>query len=159
MYSSRPSPGAATRATAATLLFILTLTLINLAQMIVPITSWSRSTRKPVIGDLEKFTIQTSIIFKYSPFKSETELLQQFDAIYGRSGTFIVIYNLKLMLSGEPELDIRTDSVDILIAGLLDKAFLEQLTFLNLVEGLGFTAIVLGSNATSSYPNTENSSF
>ncbi|CAM5077311.1 unnamed protein product [Natator depressus] len=93
----------------------------GLNEMIVPITSWSRSTRKPVIGDLEKFTIQTSIIFKYSPFKSETELLQQFDAIYGRSGTFIVIYNLKLMLSGEPELDIRTDSVDILIAGLLDN--------------------------------------
>nr|XP_048695357.1 MORC family CW-type zinc finger protein 1 [Caretta caretta] len=93
----------------------------GLNEMIVPITSWSRSTRKPVMGDLEKFTIQTSIIFKYSPFKSETELLQQFDAIYGRSGTFIVIYNLKLMLSGEPELDIRTDSVDILIAGLLDN--------------------------------------
>ncbi|CAM4458727.1 unnamed protein product [Lepidochelys kempii] len=93
----------------------------GLNEMIVPITSWSRSTRKPVMGDLEKFTIQTSIIFKYSPFKSETELLQQFDAIYGRSGTFIVVYNLKLMLSGEPELDIRTDSVDILIAGLLDN--------------------------------------
>ncbi|XP_077673408.1 MORC family CW-type zinc finger protein 1 [Eretmochelys imbricata] len=93
----------------------------GLNEMIVPITSWSRSTRKPVMGDLEKFTIQTSIIFKYSPFKSETELLQQFDAIYGTSGTFIVIYNLKLMLSGEPELDIRTDSVDILIAGLLDN--------------------------------------
>ncbi|XP_065279200.1 MORC family CW-type zinc finger protein 1 [Emys orbicularis] len=93
----------------------------GLNEMIVPITSWSRSTRKPVIGDLEKFTVQMSIIFKYSPFKSETELLQQFDAIYGRSGTFIVIYNLKLMLSGEPELDIRTDSVDIQIAGLLDN--------------------------------------
>nr|XP_042709566.1 MORC family CW-type zinc finger protein 1 isoform X3 [Chrysemys picta bellii] len=93
----------------------------GLNELIVPITSWSRSTRKPVIGDLEKFTVQMSIIFKYSPFKSETELLQQFDAIYGRSGTFIVIYNLKLMLSGEPELDIRTDSVDIQIAGLLDN--------------------------------------
>ncbi|XP_043366510.1 MORC family CW-type zinc finger protein 1 [Dermochelys coriacea] len=93
----------------------------GLYEMIVPITSWSRNTRKPILGDLEKFTLQTSIIFKYSPFKTETELLQQFDAIYGRSGTFIVIYNLKLMLSGEPELDIRTDSVDILIAGLLDN--------------------------------------
>lgn len=41
--------------------------------------------------------------------------------IFLSPGTFIVIYNLKLMLSGEPELDIRTDSVDILIAGLLDK--------------------------------------
>nr|XP_032660347.1 MORC family CW-type zinc finger protein 1 [Chelonoidis abingdonii] len=93
----------------------------GLNEMIVPIASWSSSTRKPVIDDLEKFTVQMSIIFKYSPFTSETELLQQFDTIYGRSGTFIVVYNVKLMLSGEPELDIRTDSVDIQIAGLLDN--------------------------------------
>ncbi|XP_067402494.1 MORC family CW-type zinc finger protein 1 [Emydura macquarii macquarii] len=93
----------------------------GLNEVIVPITSWSRSTRKPIIDDLEKFTIQMSIIYKYSPFKSETELLQQFDAIYGRGGTLIIIYNLKLMLNGEPELDIRTDSVDILMAGLLDN--------------------------------------
>ncbi|XP_075764523.1 MORC family CW-type zinc finger protein 1 isoform X4 [Pelodiscus sinensis] len=92
-------------------------------EMIVPITSWSKSTRKPVISDLEKFTVQMSIIFKYSPFNSETELLQQFDAIYGRSGTFIIIYNVKLTLSGEPELDIRTDHADIMITGLLDKYF------------------------------------
>uniref|UniRef100_A0A452J7H1 CW-type domain-containing protein n=1 Tax=Gopherus agassizii TaxID=38772 RepID=A0A452J7H1_9SAUR len=91
----------------------------GLNEMIVPITSWSTGTRKPVIDDLEKFTVQMSIFFKYSPFMSETELLQQFDTIYGRSGTSIVIYNVKLMLSGEPELDIRTDSVDIQIAGLL----------------------------------------
>ncbi|XP_074839622.1 MORC family CW-type zinc finger protein 1 [Carettochelys insculpta] len=93
----------------------------GLNEMIVPITSWSTNSRKPVLSDLEEFSVQMSIILKYSPFNSETELLQQFDAICGKNGTFIVIYNLKLMLSGEPELDIRTDRADILNAGFLDS--------------------------------------
>uniref|UniRef100_A0A8D0HWR5 MORC family CW-type zinc finger 1 n=2 Tax=Sphenodon punctatus TaxID=8508 RepID=A0A8D0HWR5_SPHPU len=88
----------------------------GLSEVVVPIPSWSRSTRNPVVEDYEKFTMQMSVICKYSPFKSENELMQQFDAIYGTSGTLVVIYNLKLMLNGEPELDIKTDSVDILMA-------------------------------------------
>lgn len=32
-------------------------------------------------------------------------------------GTLVIIYNLKLMDNGEPELDIETDCQDILMAG------------------------------------------
>lgn len=38
------------------------------------------------MDDPEKFAIQLSIICKYSPFKSEAELMNQFNAIYGESG-------------------------------------------------------------------------
>ncbi|KYO22500.1 MORC family CW-type zinc finger protein 1 isoform C [Alligator mississippiensis] len=93
----------------------------GLDEVIVPIPSWSVSTRKPVLHDAAMFAVQMSIIFKYSPFTSEDELMQQFDAIYGKSGTLIIIYNLKLMLNGEPELDIKTHSADMLIAGLPDN--------------------------------------
>lgn len=36
-------------------------------------------------------------------------------------GTLLVIYNLKLLLSGEPELDVKTDREDILVAGALGE--------------------------------------
>ncbi|XP_070606212.1 MORC family CW-type zinc finger protein 1 isoform X2 [Erythrolamprus reginae] len=86
----------------------------GLNEVIVPILSWSSDTRTPVIDDPEKFATQLSIILKYSPFNKEDELMNQFDAIYGKTGTLIVIYNLKLGLNGEPELDIVTDEKDIL---------------------------------------------
>ncbi|KAM3837636.1 MORC family CW-type zinc finger protein 1 isoform 2-T2 [Vipera latastei] len=85
------------------------------SEVIVPILSWSSDTTTPVINDPEKFPTQLSIICKYSPFKNEDELMNQFNAIYGKTGTLLVIYNLKLTLNGEPELDILTDEKDILI--------------------------------------------
>ncbi|XP_026556652.1 MORC family CW-type zinc finger protein 1 [Pseudonaja textilis] len=86
----------------------------GLSQVIVPILSWSSDTRTPVIDDPEKFSTQLSIICKYSPFNNEDELMNQFNAIYGKTGTLLVIYNLKLALNGEPELDILTNEKDIL---------------------------------------------
>ncbi|XP_070799745.1 MORC family CW-type zinc finger protein 1 [Pituophis catenifer annectens] len=86
----------------------------GLSEVIVPILSWSSDTRTPVIDDPEKFPTQLSIICKYSPFNNEDELMKQFNAIYGKTGTLLVIYNLKLALNGEPELDILTDEKDIL---------------------------------------------
>ncbi|KAM9034425.1 MORC family CW-type zinc finger protein 1 [Sarcophilus harrisii] len=91
----------------------------GLNEVVVPIPSWSSKTKKS-ITDLKKFSEELSVIYKYSPFKTETELMQQFDKIYTKSGTLVVIYNLKLMLNGEPELDIKTDKEDILIAGVLE---------------------------------------
>ncbi|XP_053160798.1 MORC family CW-type zinc finger protein 1 isoform X2 [Hemicordylus capensis] len=89
----------------------------GLNEIIVPIPSWSSSTRNPIIDDPQKFATQLSIICKYAPFNTEAELLKQFDAIYGESGTLVVIYNLKFALSGEPEFDVWTDEADLLIAG------------------------------------------
>ncbi|XP_036912757.1 MORC family CW-type zinc finger protein 1 [Sturnira hondurensis] len=100
----------------------------GLSEVVVPMPSWLTRTRKPVTDDPQKFSTELSIIYKYSPFKTDAELMRQFDVIYGKCGTFLVIYNLKLLLNGEPELDIKTDKEDILIAGALE-GFPERWSF------------------------------
>lgn len=55
------------------------------------------------------------LILKYSPFKTETEFMREFDKIDGNNGTLINIYNVKLLDSSMPELDIKSDSHDILL--------------------------------------------
>uniref|UniRef100_A0A8D2BTK2 CW-type domain-containing protein n=1 Tax=Sus scrofa TaxID=9823 RepID=A0A8D2BTK2_PIG len=100
----------------------------GLSEVVVPIPSWLTKTRESVTDNLQKFSTELSIIYKYSPFKTEAELMQQFDVIYGKCGTLLVIYNLKLLLSGEPELDVKTDKEDILMAGALED-FPERWSF------------------------------
>jgi len=56
------------------------------------------------------------LILKYSPFKTEAQFFKEFDKIEGNSGTLINIYNLKLLDSGEPELDVKTDPLDIILS-------------------------------------------
>ncbi|XP_054202150.1 MORC family CW-type zinc finger protein 1 isoform X6 [Homo sapiens] len=93
----------------------------SLSEVVVPMPSWLIRTRESVTDDPQKFAMELSIIYKYSPFKTEAELMQQFDVIYGKCGTLLVIYNLKLLLNGEPELDVKTDKEDILMAGALEE--------------------------------------
>uniref|UniRef100_A0A8C0WBK0 CW-type domain-containing protein n=1 Tax=Castor canadensis TaxID=51338 RepID=A0A8C0WBK0_CASCN len=98
----------------------------GLTEVVVPIPSWLTRTRESVTDDPQKFSTELSIIYKYSPFKNEAELMQQFDIIYGKCGTLLVIYNMKLLLTGEPELDVKTDKEDILMAGALEEDFPEK---------------------------------
>ena len=42
--------------------------------------------------------------------------MKEFDKMEGKSGTLVIIYNLKLLDNGEPELDIKTDPHDIILA-------------------------------------------
>ncbi|KAM7322036.1 hypothetical protein ACRRTK_018877 [Alexandromys fortis] len=93
----------------------------GLTEVVVPIPSWSTRTRESVTEDPQKFFTELSIIYKYSPFKTEAKLMEQFDMIYGRCGTLLIIYNMKLLLSGEPELDVKTDKEDILMAEALEE--------------------------------------
>lgn len=51
--------------------------------------SWLTRNRKPIANDPQKFSVELSIIYKYSPFKTEAELMQQFDVIYGKCGKII----------------------------------------------------------------------
>lgn len=55
----------------------------------VPIPSWLTKTRESVTDDPQKLSMELSIIYKYSPFKTEAELMQQFDVIYGKCGKII----------------------------------------------------------------------
>lgn len=56
------------------------------------------------------------IILKYSPFKTEAQFMKEFDKIEGNNGTLTLVYNLKLLDNGEPELDVTTDPYDILLS-------------------------------------------
>ncbi|KAM4746170.1 ATPase MORC2 isoform 2-T2 [Anableps anableps] len=89
----------------------------GLDEVIVPLPSWDLKTKEPLTSDPEKYAIETELIFKYSPFKNEHQLMDQFNKIESSSGTLVVVYNLKLMDNGEPELDVESDHQDILMAG------------------------------------------
>ncbi|XP_055965396.1 MORC family CW-type zinc finger protein 1 [Sorex fumeus] len=100
----------------------------GLNEVVVPIPSWLTRSGDSVTDDPQKLSVELSIIYKYSPFKTEAELMKQFDIIYGNCGTLLVVFNLKLLLSGEPELDVKTDKEDILLAGALED-FPERWSF------------------------------
>ncbi|NWU19258.1 MORC2 protein, partial [Dyaphorophyia castanea] len=85
-------------------------------EVIVPLPTWNARTREPVTDNMEKFAIETELIYKYSPFKSEREVMDQFSKIRGEKGTLVIIFNLKLMDNGEPELDVTSDPQDIQMA-------------------------------------------
>ncbi|XP_040859546.1 ATPase MORC2 isoform X2 [Ochotona curzoniae] len=85
-------------------------------EVIVPLPTWHARTREPVTDNVEKFAIETELIYKYSPFRTEEEVMSQFMKIPGNSGTLVIIFNLKLMDNGEPELDIISNPRDIQMA-------------------------------------------
>ncbi|NXU04179.1 MORC2 protein, partial [Buphagus erythrorhynchus] len=112
-------------------------------EVIVPLPTWNTRSREPVTDNMEKFAIETELIYKYSPFKSEREVMDQFNKIRDEkgtcgwcrsqvsylgfgwdspgqlvtcSGTLVIIFNLKLMDNGEPELDVTSDPQDIQMA-------------------------------------------
>ncbi|XP_068013230.1 ATPase MORC2 isoform X2 [Melanerpes formicivorus] len=86
-------------------------------EVIVPLPTWKARSREPLTDNMEKFAIETELIYKYSPFKSEQEVMEQFSKIRGDKGTLVIIFNLKLMDNGEPELDVTSDPRDIQMAG------------------------------------------
>ncbi|NXR39326.1 MORC2 protein, partial [Zosterops hypoxanthus] len=85
-------------------------------EVIVPLPTWNARTCEPMTDNMEKFAIETELIYKYSPFKSEREVMDQFNKIRAEKGTLVIIFNLKLMDNGEPELDVTSDPQDIQMA-------------------------------------------
>ncbi|XP_014812109.1 PREDICTED: MORC family CW-type zinc finger protein 2 isoform X2 [Calidris pugnax] len=85
-------------------------------EVIVPLPTWNARSQEPMTDNMEKFAIETELIYKYSPFKSEQEVTEQFNKIRGEKGTLVIIFNLKLMDNGEPELDVTSDPRDIQMA-------------------------------------------
>jgi hypothetical protein len=73
----------------------------------------------PTLAAAARFCVQhvteMELILKYSPFKTEAQFMKEFDKIESSSGTLVIIYNLKLLDSGQPELDVRTDAHDIIL--------------------------------------------
>ncbi|XP_006869318.1 PREDICTED: MORC family CW-type zinc finger protein 2 [Chrysochloris asiatica] len=85
-------------------------------EVIVPLPTWNAKTREPITDNVEKFAIETELIYKYSPFHNEEDVMSQFMKITGDSGTLVIIFNLKLMDNGQPELDIISNPRDIQMA-------------------------------------------
>lgn len=56
-------------------------------QVIVPLPTWNARTCEPMTDNMEKFAIETELIYKYSPFKSEREVMDQFNKIRAEKGT------------------------------------------------------------------------
>ena len=67
--------------------------------------------------------IEMGLILKYSPFKTEAQFMKEFDKIEGDSGSLVIIYNLKLLDSGEPELDVKTVPQDIVLSNPVGSDF------------------------------------
>lgn len=59
-------------------------------QVIVPLPTWHARTREPLSDNMEKFAIETELIYKYSPFRSEQELMEQFNKIPGDKGEVVI---------------------------------------------------------------------
>ncbi|XP_010251156.1 PREDICTED: protein MICRORCHIDIA 6 isoform X2 [Nelumbo nucifera] len=64
----------------------------------------------------EHFLSNLSMLLKWSPYATESDLLKQFDDI-GHHGTKVIVYNLWLNNDGEMELDFESNNEDILIIG------------------------------------------
>ncbi|THU47998.1 hypothetical protein C4D60_Mb09t21580 [Musa balbisiana] len=64
----------------------------------------------------KQFSSNLSMLLKWSPFLTETELLKNFDDI-GHHGTKIIIYNLWFNDMGNMELDFESDEKDIIVSG------------------------------------------
>lgn len=58
------------------------------------------------------------IILKYFFFKTEDEFFVQFDKIEGNIGIVVIVYNMKLLDSGDLELDVLLDLIDIFFVNL-----------------------------------------
>ncbi len=105
--------------------------------------SFNVGTMKPYLeGErtLEMHNFELDLIKKYSPFKNQAALKDQFKKIEGDSGTLVVCYNLKLLQNGQSEFDIESDEHDIKMADSkvdpLDRKYVTMVA--NLLEELSY---------------------
>nr|XP_003219065.1 PREDICTED: MORC family CW-type zinc finger protein 3 isoform X1 [Anolis carolinensis] len=87
--------------------------------VIVPIISFNK---KRQVMNLEESAASLRAILEHSLFPSEEELLAELDAIIGKKGTRIIIWNLRREKNQQTEFDFGTDKYDIRIPADLDEA-------------------------------------
>ncbi|XP_067322811.1 MORC family CW-type zinc finger protein 3 isoform X1 [Anolis sagrei] len=86
--------------------------------VIVPIISFNK---KRQVMNLEESAASLRAILEHSLFPTEEELLAELDAIIGKKGTRIIIWNLRREKSQQTEFDFGTDKYDIRIPADLDE--------------------------------------
>ncbi|KAM5221597.1 MORC family CW-type zinc finger protein 4 isoform 2-T2 [Ctenodactylus gundi] len=82
--------------------------------VIVPIVPFNQQNKKMIITEDSLPSLEA--ILNYSIFNSENDLLSQFDAIPGKKGTRVLIWNMRRNKDGKSELDFDTDCYDILVS-------------------------------------------
>ncbi|KAM5290106.1 MORC family CW-type zinc finger protein 4 [Glossophaga mutica] len=82
--------------------------------VIVPIVPFNQQNKKMIITEDSLPSLEA--ILNYSIFNSENDLLSQFDAIPGKKGTRVIIWNIRRNKDGKSELDFDTDQYDILVS-------------------------------------------
>ncbi|CAI5446686.1 unnamed protein product [Caenorhabditis angaria] len=91
----------------------------NLGDVLVPSPTFNAEDRHMMCRsdeEIKKHRLEMELIYKYSPFHGQDQLFAQFDKIAGESGTLIVLYNLRRLLSGDLELDLKSSEDDIRLA-------------------------------------------
>uniref|UniRef100_A0A8C8SLM6 MORC family CW-type zinc finger 4 n=1 Tax=Pelusios castaneus TaxID=367368 RepID=A0A8C8SLM6_9SAUR len=87
---------------------------VHAQAVIVPVVPFNQQNKKMIVTDDSGPSLEA--ILKYTLFTTEEELLTQFDAIPGKKGTRILIWNIRRNKDGKPELDFDTDKYDIRIS-------------------------------------------
>ncbi|XP_051034871.1 MORC family CW-type zinc finger protein 4 [Phodopus roborovskii] len=87
---------------------------IQAQAVIVPVVPFSQQSKKMIVTEDSLPSLEA--ILNYSIFNSEKDLLSQFDAIPGKKGTRVLIWNVRRNKDGKSELDFDTDQYDILVS-------------------------------------------
>ncbi|EDL23919.1 microrchidia 4, isoform CRA_b, partial [Mus musculus] len=87
---------------------------IQAQAVIVPIVPFSQQNKKMIVTEDSLPSLEA--ILNYSIFNCEKDLLSQFDAIPGKKGTRVLIWNIRRNKDGKSELDFDTDQYDILVS-------------------------------------------
>ncbi|NXD14303.1 MORC4 protein, partial [Nothocercus nigrocapillus] len=83
----------------------------------VPLVPFNQQNKKIIATDDSVPSLEA--ILEHTLFNTREELLAQFDAIPGKKGTRILIWNIRRNKDGKPELDFDTDEYDIRLADFL----------------------------------------
>ncbi|XP_007904139.1 MORC family CW-type zinc finger protein 3b isoform X2 [Callorhinchus milii] len=83
---------------------------IKAENVIVPIINFNQKKKLS-----QNFQTSLKAILQYSLFSTEKELLTELEAISGKQGTKIIIWNIRQTNDGKPEFDFETDKYDFRI--------------------------------------------
>uniref|UniRef100_UPI00398E8413 MORC family CW-type zinc finger protein 4-like isoform X2 n=1 Tax=Pristiophorus japonicus TaxID=55135 RepID=UPI00398E8413 len=86
---------------------------ISAQAVIIPIVPFNQQNKNLIVTEDSVPSLEA--ILKYSVFKSQEDLLAEFDAILSKKGTRIIVWNIRRNQDGKPELDFETDQFDIRI--------------------------------------------
>nr|XP_009668239.1 PREDICTED: MORC family CW-type zinc finger protein 4 isoform X1 [Struthio camelus australis]XP_009668240.1 PREDICTED: MORC family CW-type zinc finger protein 4 isoform X1 [Struthio camelus australis] len=90
---------------------------VHAETVIVPLVPFNQQNKKIIVTEDSVPSLEA--ILQHTLFNTREELLAQFDAIPGKKGTRILIWNIRRNKDGKPELDFDTDEYDIRLADFL----------------------------------------